>query len=74
MVFRTLLYPDGERSPGLGPEACRVGLRLTGHLLARDVFGLRHRPLPQARQMLYDRVAGLTVEPGAADSETDDAG
>lgn len=46
-----------------------AGLRLTGHFLARDVFGLQHRPLPQARQMLYDRVAAL-----AAESETDDAG
>jgi len=37
----------------------RDGLRLTGHFLARDVFGLRHLPLPQARQALYDRVAKL---------------
>jgi DNA repair protein RecO (recombination protein O) len=34
----------------------RDGLRLTGYFLARDVFGLRHRPLPQARHALYDRV------------------
>ena len=27
---------------------------------ARDVFGLRHLPLPQARVGLYDRVATLT--------------
>ena len=50
------------------PEDWRDGLRLTGHFLARDVFGARHRPLPQARQMLYDRVAAMT------DSETQDAG
>jgi DNA repair protein RecO (recombination protein O) len=37
----------------------RDGLRLTGHFLARDAFGHQHRPLPQARQMLYDRVAAL---------------
>jgi DNA repair protein RecO (recombination protein O) len=43
----------------------RDGLALTGHFLARDVFGVQHRPLPQARQMLYDRVAAL-----AADSDT----
>jgi DNA repair protein RecO (recombination protein O) len=44
------------------------GLRLTGHFLARDAFGHRHRPLPQARLMLYDRVAALAesdVPPGA---------
>jgi DNA repair protein RecO (recombination protein O) len=31
-------------------------LRLTGHFLTRDVFGSRHRPLPVARTMLYDRL------------------
>ena len=40
----------------------RDGLRLTGHFLARDAFGLHHRPLPQPRQMLYDRVAALTAQ------------
>ena len=60
--------PDGS------PEAWRDGLRLTGHFLARDVFGARHRPLPMARQMLYDRVAALVDDSGAADSETADAG
>ncbi len=38
------------------------GLRLTGHFLTRDAFGAQHRPLPQARQMLYDRVAALADE------------
>jgi DNA repair protein RecO (recombination protein O) len=38
----------------------RDGLRLTGHFLARDAFGLQHRPLPAARLALYDRVAGMT--------------
>jgi len=49
-----------------GDEATAVdwrdGLRLTGHFLARDAFGLQHRPLPLARQMLYDRVAALAAE------------
>lgn len=48
------------------PEDWRNGLRLTGHFLARDAFGHQHRPLPAARQMLYDRVVSL-----AADSEED---
>jgi DNA repair protein RecO (recombination protein O) len=34
----------------------RDGLRVTGHFLARDAFGLHHKPLPAARQALYDRV------------------
>jgi DNA repair protein RecO (recombination protein O) len=49
-----------------GNEATPVdwldGLRLTGHFLTRDAFGHHHRPLPAARQMLYDRVAALAVE------------
>ncbi len=51
-----------------GPEDWRDGLRLTGHFLTRDVFGARHRPLPMARQMLYDRVAALATESEAASS------
>jgi DNA repair protein RecO (recombination protein O) len=46
----------------------RDGLRLTGHFLARDAFGHQHRPLPQARRMLYDRVCAM-----AAEQEKDDA-
>ncbi|MBV9783276.1 MAG: DNA repair protein RecO [Acidisphaera sp.] len=42
-----------------GPADWRDGLRLTGHFLARDAFGHHHRPLPPARQLLYDRVADL---------------
>jgi DNA repair protein RecO (recombination protein O) len=33
---------------------CADGLKLTGHFLARDVFGSRHKPLPPARERLYD--------------------
>jgi DNA repair protein RecO (recombination protein O) len=66
-----------------GPEDWYDGLRLTGHFLARDVFGARNRPLPMARQMLYDRVAALVAEsppagwtadqpPGAPDAEGED--
>lgn len=51
------------------PRDWRDGLRLTGHFLARDAFGHHHRPLPAARQMLYDRVAAL-----AAESEQQNAG
>ncbi len=54
---------------GAAGDDWRDGLRLTGHFLERDAFGYQHRPLPAARQMLYDRVAAL-----AADSEQQDAG
>ena len=38
------------------------GLKLSGHFLARNVFALRHRPLPQARLLLYDRVTAMASE------------
>jgi DNA repair protein RecO (recombination protein O) len=43
----------------VGPAEWFTGLRLTGHFLARDVFGERPGGLPQARTMLQDRVAAL---------------
>ncbi len=47
-----------------GPADWLAGLRLTGHFLARDVFGTHHKPLPAAREMLADRVAALVAPPG----------
>lgn len=41
------------------PEDWRDGLRLTGHFLERDAFGHLNKGLPQARLMLYERVAAL---------------
>jgi DNA repair protein RecO (recombination protein O) len=38
------------------PEHLAQGLRITGHFLARTVFGTRHRNLPAARTMLQERV------------------
>ena len=55
------------------PSAWRDGLRLTGHFLARDAFGHQNRPLPQARRMLYDRVAAMAAEP-EKDNVTNNAG
>jgi DNA repair protein RecO (recombination protein O) len=43
------------------PPGWRDGLRLTGYFLARDAFGHQHRPLPQARRMLYDRVSTMVA-------------
>lgn len=44
-----------------GPSDWQAGLRLTGHFLARDVFGAQHRDIPMARALLADRVAGLVA-------------
>jgi DNA repair protein RecO (recombination protein O) len=54
-----LLLPDatGEGTP----DDWRCGLRLTGHFLARDVFGSHHRPLPQPRLALYDLIEKLAA-------------
>lgn len=43
------------------PAAWDAGLRLTGHFLERDAFGARHRPVPEARHRLADRVAVLAA-------------
>lgn len=51
-----LLNPNG--APGT-PGEWSDGLRLTAHFLARDVFGLQHKPLPPARVALYDRVCAM---------------
>lgn len=57
---RMLPLPPFLLGAGEGdPVQWRDGLRLTGYFLTRDAFGLRHQPLPHARQALYDRVAKL---------------
>lgn len=58
---RLLVLPPFLLHPGETGEAqdWEAGLRLTAHFLARDVFGLRHRALPEARQRLMDRVSRL---------------
>lgn len=73
---RLLRLPPFLAQPESGdasPEDWRDGLRLTGHFLTRDLFGGRNRPLPMARQMLYDRVLALVAdsppEPVPPDSE-----
>lgn len=54
-----LLLADVRANDDGDPAAWRDGLRLTGHFLTRDAFGLRHLPLPQSRLALYDRVVGM---------------
>ncbi|QDH16195.1 DNA repair protein RecO [Swingsia samuiensis] len=45
------------------PEEWLQGMNLTGHFFSRWVFGVRHLPLPFARERLLNRVHGL-VENG----------
>jgi DNA repair protein RecO (recombination protein O) len=71
-LLRLPPFLTGETASG--PEDWRDGLRLTGHFLTRDLFGGRHRPLPMARQMLYDRVAALVADSPPADLEERDGG
>lgn len=56
---RLLPLPDFLRDPAAGsdPTDWLAGLRLTGFFLARDAFGLQHRPLPPAREALETRLA-----------------
>jgi DNA repair protein RecO (recombination protein O) len=60
---RLLPLPAFLRDPGAAgdPAAWEAGLRLTGHFLERDAFGARHRPVPEARHRLADRVAALAA-------------
>jgi len=49
---------------GMDPtlEEALEGLKLTAHFLARDVFGARHKPLPPARERLYDLIVDRVAE------------
>lgn len=57
---RLMLMDD---DPGTLPDWCD-GLRLTGHFLARDAFGQRHRPLPAARVRLMEMMEKMLAELG----------
>jgi DNA repair protein RecO (recombination protein O) len=60
---RLLRLPAFMLDPDAPSDPCdwRDGLALTNHFLARDAFGLQHRPLPAARRMLYERVCDRTT-------------
>jgi DNA repair protein RecO (recombination protein O) len=62
---RFLLDPTGKDPSG--PADWLAGLRLTGHFLGRDAYGHQHRPVPVARDLLVDRVAGLVGDGPAED-------
>lgn len=68
-VDRLLPLPEfllGE--DGVEIKDCVAALRLTGHFLARDVFGARHRPLPPARQALYEQLSLRLQEKDGGDA------
>ncbi len=68
-VERLLPLPGfllGAGAPQL--RDCVAALGLTGHFLARDVFGARHLPLPPARQALYERLAARLAEQEGGDA------
>lgn len=54
-----------------GPTDWSAALRVTGHFLARDAFGTRHRPMPAAREALADRIA---TRAGAGAGQAEAAG
>jgi DNA repair protein RecO (recombination protein O) len=62
---KLLALPAFLRDPEAAADEASLaeGLRLTGHFLARDAFGVHNRPLPAARLALYDRVARLALTP-----------
>jgi DNA repair protein RecO (recombination protein O) len=62
-------FLTGDAAPDTA--AWRDGLRLTGYFLARDAFGHQHRPLPQARTMLYDRVSAMVTALGGQEQDND---
>jgi len=72
---RMLRLPPFMRKQVLpsSPRDWSDALRLTGHFLARDAFGSRHRPLPAARQALADRVAALAGAEASAGAAPEDA-
>jgi len=64
--WRDRLLPLPAFLLGQGPSEPAdwlAGLRLTGHFLARDVFGSQHRPVPAAREILVDRITALVAPP-----------
>lgn len=62
-VERLFPLPPFMRGEGpASPADIAAGLRLTGHFLAARPFAALNRPLPAARDRLYDRVASWAAE------------
>lgn len=51
----------GANDPS-GPAEWLAGLRLTGHFLRQNAYNSQQKPLPQARDMLLDRLATLAAD------------
>lgn len=47
---------------GGDPAQYAAGLRLAGHFLARNAFGIHHKPLPPARLALHERVLSAAAQ------------
>jgi len=63
------LRPDGVDEGEDDPALWVQGLTLTGHFLARHLFGTRHRPVPASRERLEMRIRSLAESMSeAADS------
>ncbi|MBS1088986.1 DNA repair protein RecO [Gluconobacter wancherniae] len=52
---RLFIDPDDDGDA----QGWKDGMLLTGHFLARSVFGVRNLPLPSARERLYERIVRL---------------
>ena len=52
-----------DMSAPAAPKDWLQALAITGHFLARDAFHAHNRPLPDARERLQTRVAGLAEPP-----------
>ena len=59
LVLPRFVLDDGEGDPA----GWRDGLRLSGHFLARDLFGQTNRGLPPARERLVRRVEAMLDRP-----------
>jgi DNA repair protein RecO (recombination protein O) len=57
-LFPLPAFLTDEAAPAT-PQDWLQALAITGHFLARDAFHVHNRPLPDARERLQDRVAGL---------------
>ncbi|NVN44176.1 DNA repair protein RecO [Asaia siamensis] len=66
------LRPDGGDEGADDPMLWTQGLALTGHFLARHLFGARHRPVPGARERLEMRVRALAMPRADEEGEQED--
>ena len=72
LLRRPAFLADGSRNATLSARDTLDGLMLTGHFLAREVFGARNLDLPAARSRLASMVQRVVAaEAGAAEARVD---